>query len=75
MLRILFNSRNASYKEPFGTVTPEQLCTLRVQIPEHCQTREATCRLLREDGSLHTEVPLQRIAVQSPYETLSLIHI
>ena len=71
MLRILFNSRNASYKEPFGTVTPEQLCTLRVQIPEHCQTREATCRLLREDGSLHTEVPLQRIAVQSPYETLS----
>ena len=71
MLRILFNSRNASYKEPFGTVTPEQLCTLRVQIPEHCQTREATCRLLREDGSLHTEVPLQRIAVQSPYETWS----
>lgn len=71
MLRILFNSRNASYKEPFGTITPEQLCTLRVQIPEHCQTREATCRLLREDGSLHTEVPLQRIAVQSPYETWS----
>ena len=71
MLRILFNSRNASYKEPFGTVTTEQLCTLRVQIPEHCQTREATCRLLREDGSLHTEVPLQRIAVQSPYETWS----
>ena len=71
MLRILFNSRNTSYKEPFGTITPEQPCTLRVQIPEHCQTREATCRLLREDGSLHTEVPLQRIAGQSPYETWS----
>ena len=71
MLRILFNTGNPPNKDPFGPLPPGQLCPLGVQIPEHCQTREATCRLLREDGSLHTEVPLQRIAVQSPYETWS----
>lgn len=69
MLRILYNSRDLSYKDPFGTITPGQPCTLRMQIPQHCQTRQALCRLLREDGTLLTEVPMNRQAVQPPYET------
>lgn len=52
MLRILYNSRDLSHKVPFGTVTPGQLCTLRVHIPQHCHTQKSLCRLLREDGTL-----------------------
>ena len=54
MLRILYNSRDPSHKDPLGTIIPGQTCTLRMKIPQHCQTRQALCRLLREDGTLLT---------------------
>lgn len=69
MLRILFNSRNPAYKEPFGSITPEKPCTIRVKIPVYCQTRNAVCRLLQEDGSPLREVPLELEETQPPYET------
>ena len=71
MLRILFNSRNPVYKEPFGTLSPEQLCTLRVKIPIYCQTQVALCRLQREDGQTLRDVPLQKVESAPPYETWS----
>ena len=71
MLRILFNSRSPVYKEPFGTLSPEQLCTLRVKIPIYCQTLVALCRLQREDGQTLRDVPLQKVESAPPYETWS----
>lgn len=68
MLRILYNSRDLSHKVPFGTVTPGQLCTLRVHIPQHCHTQKSLCRLLREDGTLLREVPMHCDSVVPPYE-------
>lgn len=69
MLRILFNSRNPAYKEPFGTVTPGEVCTLRVKIPIYCHTQSALCRLQREDGAVYRDVPLTLSETVPPYET------
>ena len=33
MLRILYNSRDPSHKDPLGTIIPGQTCTLRMKIP------------------------------------------
>ena len=69
MLRILYNSRDPSHKDPLGTIIPGQTCTLRMKIPQHCETRQALCRLLREDGTLLTELPMDCQTVLPPYET------
>ncbi len=69
MLRILYNSRDPQYKEPFGTVQPGQDCTIRIGIPLSCQTGKVCLRLLREDGTLLREVPMTLQETVSPYET------
>ena len=69
MLRILYNSRNPQYKEPFGTLKPGEVCTLRVKIPVSCQTRVVTCQIEREDGQPFRQVPLTLLETVSPYET------
>ena len=32
-MRILFDSKQPQYKTPFGTVTPEEVCTLNIHVP------------------------------------------
>ena len=48
-MRILFNSREAEFKTPFGTLTPDQICTLHVHVPATVQAEFLTCELLYED--------------------------
>ena len=50
-MRILFDSRKKMYKEPFGCVTPEEVCTLHIAIPQSVGTTAVLCKLCREDGS------------------------
>ena len=69
MLRILYNSRNPAYKEPFGTLTPEDLCTLRIKIPVSCRTKGVALRLMREDGSHYRDIPMDLRETVPPYET------
>lgn len=69
MLRILFNSRNPVYKEPFGTVTVGQVCSLRMKIPCYCQARNVVCLLLREDGQPLREVSFSLEETAPPYES------
>ena len=33
-MRILFDSKQLLYKDPFGTLVPGQSCTLHIHIPE-----------------------------------------
>ena len=54
-MRILFDSKKQLHKEPFGCVIPEQLCTLRIHIPQSVGTTAATCVLQQEDGSPYRE--------------------
>ena len=50
-MRILYDSKQTIYKSPFGTLTPNQECTLNIHIPASVQATSVTCELLYDDQS------------------------
>lgn len=50
-MRILFNSKETQFKDPFGTLVPGQSCTLRIHIPSTVQATKTECLIRRVDGS------------------------
>ena len=67
-MRILFDSKNTLYKEPFGCLRVGEECRLTVHIPVNVQTRSANAVLLHEDGSLLREIPLSKEDTRGDYE-------
>lgn len=67
-MRILYNSRLARYKTPFGTLTPGQSCTLHIWIPASCQTRQVLCRMVHEDGRPAFQAAMSLERSDGPYE-------
>jgi len=68
-MRILYDSKLPQFKDPFGTLIPNQPCRLHIHIPCAVQATTVTCRILYEDG--HTtaqEVPFSKAQTQGPYE-------
>ena len=57
-MRILFNSKLSQFKEPFGTLLPQQNCTLRIHIPSQLQTAKVECRFSGPDGEEMLTVPM-----------------
>ena len=66
-MRILFNSKDLQFKSPFGTLIPNQNCTLRVHIPISVQTTHVQCRFRSIDG-VELTVPMHLHATDAPYE-------
>ncbi len=50
-MRILFDSKQLIHKDPFGTLVPDQNCTLRIHIPATVQANRVECRFQHPDGS------------------------
>jgi len=50
-MRILFDSQQLTHKEPFGTLVPEQECTLRIHIPLSVGATAVQCLLQQENGT------------------------
>ena len=50
-MRILFDSQQAMYKTPFGTLTQGQVCCLHIHIPSTVGATRAECILDFEDGT------------------------
>ena len=50
-MRILYDSKKLIHKDPFGTLVPDQLCTLNIHIPSSVQATKVECIISREDGS------------------------
>ena len=57
-MRILFDSKDLKYKKPFGTLTPGEICRLRIDIPTSVQTTQVVCKFQWEDGAYAKEVAL-----------------
>ncbi len=57
-MRILFNSKLSQFKEPFGTLLPQQNCTLRIHIPSQLQTEKVECRFSGPDSEKMLTVPM-----------------
>ncbi len=67
-MRILFDSKKQIHKEPFGCVTPGEVCTLRICIPKTVGTTAVLCKLNREDGSFFADRSLFFLEEQGPYQ-------
>ena len=67
-MRILFDSQQLIYKDPFGTLAQDQLCTLHIHIPVTVGTTVVECILNFEDGRPGTVVRLQKEDVQGAYD-------
>ena len=67
-MRILFNSKELQYKDPFGTLIPGQSCTLRIRIPKTVRTSAVECIFQAEDGTPAMTVPLEKDFADHNYE-------
>jgi glycosidase len=50
-MRILFDSQQTQFKTPFGTLTPEEKCTLHIHIPSAVGAKLVECVFQNEDGT------------------------
>ena len=50
-MRILYDSKQLGFKNPFGTLVPGEICTLHVHVPAAVGATSVTCELLYEDHS------------------------
>ena len=61
-MRILFDSKQKKYKDPFGCLTPGEPCQLHIHIPPTAMAVGVQCVICREDGQelFRTELTRQR---------------
>ena len=67
-MRILFDSKKAIFKTPFGTLTPGQECTLNLHIPVSVKAKKAVCILRNEDGAPYADFSLTGRETGGDYE-------
>ena len=68
-MRILYDSKLSQFKDPFGTLTPGQVCRLHIHIPCAVQATAVKCLMQYEDGrTTAQEVFLSKARTEDPYE-------
>ena len=67
-MRILYDSKQPQYKTPFGTVTPEEVCTINIHIPSTVGATGVECIFNHENGDHAFNVPLTYKMKKGPYE-------
>ena len=67
-MRILFDSKQPQFKTPFGTLEPNQVCTLNIHIPSSVQTTHVSLVLTYENGSPAQEAPLEYKMKRGAYD-------
>ena len=67
-MRILFDSKQLTFKDPFGTLVPEQSCTLNIHIPTTVEATEAVCVFNHQDGKPAYEFPMHLHKKQGAYD-------
>jgi len=50
-MRILYDSKQLQFKEPFGTLVPQQICTLHIHIPASVRSQRVECLISLFDGT------------------------
>ena len=70
-MRILFDSKKAIHKTPFGTISAGQECTLNIHIPGDVGAIQTHCILTPDGGGEPISVPLFCSAQEGPYDIFS----
>ena len=67
-MRILFDSKQLQFKDPFGTLIPGQECRLNIKVPTSVGATGVKCLFSHPDGSRGMEVFLEKIGQDGPYD-------
>lgn len=67
-MRILYDSKQLRFKDPFGTLTPGQTCSLHIHIPATVRATSVTCELLYENHTPAQTATLTKTSNAGPYE-------
>ncbi len=67
-MRILFDSKKAEYKSPFGCLVPGQECTLHIHIPGTVKTTAASLCLYGENGTEQGSFSFAFLRTDGPYD-------
>lgn len=67
-MRILFDSRDARYKTPFGTIRTGQLCVMHIHVPVDCGATRVTLMIEDHYARPRTEVSFTKEGTEGPYE-------
>ena len=67
-MRILFDSKQTQYKDPFGTLVPNQVCTLNIHIPSTVQATKVECIINHEHGATAQIVAMDYRKKDGPYD-------
>ena len=67
-MRILYDSKQPQYKTPFGTLVPDQICTLNIHIPSSVRATQVLCIINHEYGALAKEVTLEPVMKKGAYD-------
>ncbi len=70
-MRILFDSQEAKYKTPFGTLSQGELCALNIHIPCSVQATKVECILDFENGESGLTATLTKDRTEGPYDIFS----
>ncbi len=67
-MRILYDSKKLTFKDPFGTLTAGEGCTLHIHIPHDVGAVKASCILCPDGGGEHTEVTMDCVKTVGCYD-------
>ncbi len=67
-MRILYDSKERMYKDPFGTLTPNQSCTLHIHIPSSVQATKVIVQFNHQDGTPSHTVPMEYQIKRGAYD-------
>lgn len=70
-MRILYDSKQLIYKTPFGTLTPEESCTLHIHVPHTVQADHVTCLLKYDGGQEAQNIPLYLTERKGAYDVFA----
>lgn len=67
-MRILYDSKQSQFKTPFGTLKPNENCTLNIHIPASVQTTAVKCIFQYENGAHAQDFPFEFKMKRGAYE-------
>ncbi len=72
-MRILYNSKDKRFKQPFGTLTEGERCRISIYIPKSCQTNAVKLLLLQENKVAYTAFDMYMDGETGAYEIYSCV--
>ena len=71
-MRILYDSKQSTYKTPFGTLTPGEECTLHIHIPSTVGSTRVQLELMYSDHAPYRPYDFEPVGKKGAYDIFQL---